>query len=310
MATLGIDYANTDTINAPGVEGFKKAKAAGAKIIIPRAVYGEPAYGQSPVFVDGYWARDKQAILDAGLISSAYLFVCVKRLGKNGATITPPSPRVQAEAFIAQAGCDLVKPTLGQRNFNMVPFFDVEQDSTLITPDEYYQQILEVARILREHFGAWPGMYTSARVWHEILRDHSAGQLAFCPLWIAKPWPIDLNKPVMLDGAPGYYPTTIPQFGDRTNWLLYQYQGDGLGMPGFSPGAVDMNRVNLVKRGAKGTIVMWIQARLGGLTIDGDFGPATEAKVKEVQAAYELVADGIVGTDTFALLTWLTPAPL
>lgn len=86
--------------------------------------------------------------------------------------------------------------------------------------------------------------------------------------------------------------------------------GDALGMPGFSPGATDTNRVNLVKCGNKGTIVKWIQARAGNLVADGDFGPKTEARIKQLQAAYALAADGIVGVDTFTLLTWLNPAPL
>jgi hypothetical protein len=35
MPQLGIDYANTDTINKPGVAGFTSAKSAGARIITP-----------------------------------------------------------------------------------------------------------------------------------------------------------------------------------------------------------------------------------------------------------------------------------
>jgi len=81
-------------------------------------------------------------------------------------------------------------------------------------------------------------------------------------------------------------------------------------MPGFTPGAVDMNRVNIVKKGASGTIVSWIQVRAGNLDVDGIFGTKTETRIKELQAQYALSADGIVGIDTFTLLTWLNPAPL
>jgi peptidoglycan hydrolase-like protein with peptidoglycan-binding domain len=55
---------------------------------------------------------------------------------------------------------------------------------------------------------------------------------------------------------------------------------------------------------------MWIQARLGGLVIDGDFGPKTELAVKTLQAAMGLAADGIVGAQTFSVLSWQNPAPL
>ena len=278
MAQLGIDYANTDTINKPGVTGFTQAKYAGAKIIIPRGVFGRPANGQSPVYLDSYWARDKSDIVAAGLVRSSYLFVCVPTKARPDT----PIPEVQAAAFYGYVQLD--KPTIGKKPHDMVPFFDVEMDSDVLSANEYYDWILEVAKLLRSAFGAWPGMYTSDRVWTEVLKDHAAGQLANCPLWIAKPWPWATGTPVHLDGAPGYNPTTIPEFGDTTNWMIYQYAGDALGMPGFAPGATDTNRVNLVKRGAKGTIVKWIQARAGNIAVDGDFGPKTEARIKELQA--------------------------
>ena len=301
MAQLGIDYADTDAINKPGVAGFAQAKAAGARIVIPRAVFGRPANGQAPVYLDQYWARDKNDIVAAGLIRSSYLFVCVPTKARPA-----PSPEVQVAAFYGYV--QLNKPKAGEKPNDMVPFFDVEMASDALSADAYYDWILEVARLMRSAFGAWPGMYTSERVWTEVLKDHAAGQLANCPLWIAKPWPWAVRTPVHLDGAPGYNPTTIPEFDH--GWMIYQFQGDGLGMPGFTPGAVDMNRMNIVKRGAKGATVRWIQARAGNLTVDGDFGPNTEARIKQLQAAYALGADGIVGADTFTLLTWLNPAPL
>ena len=304
MPQLGIDYANTDPIEKPGVPGFAKAKAAGARIIIPRGVFGRPMAGQTPVYRDSYWARDKADIVAAGLKRSSYLFVCVPTKARPDT----PTPAVQVKSF-----CDYVqldRPILGQAPHDMVPFFDVEQHSDVISASAYYDWILEVAKLLRAAFGAWPGMYTSDRVWTEELKNHAAGQLVNCPLWIAKPWPWAVKTPVHLDGAPAYSPYTISEFGDATGWILYQYQGDGLGMPGFSPGAVDMNRANLARRGSKGTLVRWIQERAGNLVVDGDFGPKTEARIKQLQAAYALAADGIIGVDTFTLLTWLNPAPL
>lgn len=301
MAQLGVDYANTDTINKPGVAGFTQAKDAGAKIIIPRGVFGRPASGQAPVFLDAYWARDKDDVVAAGLNRSSYLFVCVPTKTKPA-----PDPDVQVAAFYGYV--QLAKPVAGQKPHDMVPFFDVEMESDLLSPDEYYDWILEVARLLRTAFGVWPGMYTSERVWTEILNNHAAGDLINCPLWIAKPWPWATGTPVHLDGAPSYNPTTIPEFDNA--WMIYQYQGDGLGMPGFAPGAVDMSRMNIVKRGAKGGTVRWIQARAGDLVVDGDFGPQTEARIKQLQSQYALTADGVVGVDTFTLLSWLNPAPL
>jgi peptidoglycan hydrolase-like protein with peptidoglycan-binding domain len=72
-----------------------------------------------------------------------------------------------------------------------------------------------------------------------------------------------------------------------------------------------MSRVKIIKRGATGGTVKWIQARAGGgLVVDGIFGAQTETRIKELQAQYALTADGIVGIDTLTLLSWFNPAPL
>lgn len=53
-----------------------------------------------------------------------------------------------------------------------------------------------------------------------------------------------------------------------------------------------------LKLGSKNEDVKHIQLYLG-LTADGNFGPKTEAAVKQWQAAHGLVADGIVGVKTW-----------
>lgn len=55
---------------------------------------------------------------------------------------------------------------------------------------------------------------------------------------------------------------------------------------------------DLVKRGDRGEEVKKIQKALGGLAVDGIFGPATEARVKAFQRAMGIAADGIVGPVT------------
>ncbi len=54
----------------------------------------------------------------------------------------------------------------------------------------------------------------------------------------------------------------------------------------------------LLKNGSKGEEVKQLQTLLG-LSADGSFGPMTETKVKEWQAANGLAADGIVGDGTW-----------
>lgn len=57
----------------------------------------------------------------------------------------------------------------------------------------------------------------------------------------------------------------------------------------------------LLKRGSKGESVKTLQEFLK-LTADGDFGPKTEAAVKEWQKSHGLTVDGIVGPKTWAAM--------
>lgn len=284
---IGVDYASVDGNTAPN---FTTAKQAGVQFAIVRAVYGRSVTMAPGPFLDPAWARDKDAIRAAGLKRSAYLFLCFPRTGK-----TTPTPEEQADAFANYVGL------LPFQDF--VPMLDVEEASDLLSINDMYDWVVRAAQRLMQRYGVWPGIYTSNRVWQENLNGHAAGILTNCPLWIAKPWPWQPGQPARLDGAPSYQPTTIPQFGDATNWWLYQYQGDAKGTPGFSS-TTDLSRFHLVRRGDSGTIVSWIQRRVG-VTVDGIFGPNTETAVKSVQTKYGLSADGIVGPDTFAVIAWM-----
>lgn len=69
-------------------------------------------------------------------------------------------------------------------------------------------------------------------------------------------------------------------------------------------GELDLDRPHA--RGDRGSAVKIIQEwlSLGGhqLRVDGDFGPATEAAVRDFQSAAGLAADGVVGEETYAKL--------
>lgn len=72
--------------------------------------------------------------------------------------------------------------------------------------------------------------------------------------------------------------------------------------------------VNVVlKRGSTGTAVKALQKALGGLTVDGSFGPATETKVKAYQKAKGLTVNGIADSKVWNALisgsTTIAPAP-
>jgi Putative peptidoglycan binding domain/N-acetylmuramoyl-L-alanine amidase len=59
---------------------------------------------------------------------------------------------------------------------------------------------------------------------------------------------------------------------------------------------------HLIRRGNRGNDVKLVQRRLGGLVVDGIFGPRTEAAVKRFQKVNKLAIDGIVGPRTWAKL--------
>lgn len=56
-----------------------------------------------------------------------------------------------------------------------------------------------------------------------------------------------------------------------------------------------------LRRGARGLLVSTLQGLLG-VTVDGQFGGKTEAKVRDLQRGQGLVPDGIVGPKTWRLL--------
>ena len=62
----------------------------------------------------------------------------------------------------------------------------------------------------------------------------------------------------------------------------------------------------VLRNGSKGSSVTLCQQRLNAkgfhVKVDGDFGPSTETVVEQFQASWGLLADGIVGNATWALL--------
>lgn len=64
-----------------------------------------------------------------------------------------------------------------------------------------------------------------------------------------------------------------------------------------------------VQYGSRGTAVKVVQRKVGGLAVDGIFGPRTRAKVKTFQRAHRLVVDGIVGRHTWTALGGYGSAP-
>jgi peptidoglycan hydrolase-like protein with peptidoglycan-binding domain len=65
---------------------------------------------------------------------------------------------------------------------------------------------------------------------------------------------------------------------------------------------------------AQGDLVVWAQEHLVAagdrITVDGGFGPRTQAAVRNFQRAHGLSADGVIGPATWQLLLTYAPAPV
>src|SRR5215472_16978133 len=96
-------------------------------------------------------------------------------------------------------------------------------------------------------------------------------------------------------------PPVPPPWGDSSNWWIHQYQGDAIGLPGFAPGNVDMNRFHTTVRGDAGERVKWVQRRLR-IAQNGTFDAAMEGALRTFQARNGLPASGQVDPRTFAYL--------
>ena len=60
--------------------------------------------------------------------------------------------------------------------------------------------------------------------------------------------------------------------------------------------------MDTIRNGDKGQQINVLQKLLGGLDIDGEFGPLTEAAVRAYQKKKGLDVDGIVGSKTWGEL--------
>lgn len=87
-------------------------------------------------------------------------------------------------------------------------------------------------------------------------------------------------------------------------------------MPPFNPNSGQFSLYPLaknkpvVKRGSHGDAVKYLQGVLKfktmvGLTVDGDFGPATERRVIDIQRFFKRPVDGVVGPQTWEVVDFL-----
>lgn len=270
---VGVDYASVDANNKPD---FAAAKKFGVQFVILRGTYG--------TWLDPVVHRDWQAIKDAGLVRGAYMF-----------PVYSGNPVTEATAFINAVG------PLGPGD--LPPTLDIEFPGhglvdTRKTPAQALAWLEAAAQVLLDHYGTLLN-YTSGRVWHEDLRDIASKLFASTHNWLARYTYGEHQAPHLGESLlPGVVP---PQLGDKDDYWIHQCQGDAWYVPGFRQ--VDLNLFRMLGQGAKGERVRFVQS-VTGERIDGDFGAKTAASVIAYQQRKGLVADGIVGLNTFCQMVW------
>ncbi len=100
----------------------------------------------------------------------------------------------------------------------------------------------------------------------------------------------------MVASSPAF--AVVPQQGVKTGGVA---QAASAAVPSAVQTAAK-GKVVVLHYGSKGSLVRTLQRRLGGLAVDGHFGPATLAKVKSYQRSHRLVVDGYVGPATWRSL--------
>jgi lysozyme len=284
---FGVDTADWENQNAD----WARAKA---EVPIDFAII-RASGGGGP---DQYFRRTWPRLKDAGIARGAYLFLSFPRSGG-----WPSSPVRQAASFIATVG------NLDQGD--LAPALDIEADNwqnTGMRPPQLLDGVRAAWTTLRDHYGVAPIIYTSRRVWIEVLGNLPAPDLAESPLWV-KDYPYKLRQPAHYDPQPfagGRLEPRMPApWGDAANWWIHQYQGDALRLPGFAR-TVDLNRFNTLVNGAAGDRVRWVQRRLG-IPQSGAFDAAMERALRAFQNMKGIHVDGVVNPHTFAYLSRSAP---
>jgi len=283
----GLDVASVDANKSID---WTAAKQVAFTFAIPRAAWGTSQ--------DSIYAAEWLKLQRAGYVRGGYLFL---RFPSNGKPA--PSPTAQATAMCNIVGSltpDCLPPSLD------VEFPGNGASDTGMTVAQLIAGIMEAWDVLYNFYKVAPMVYTSARVIREDLNDKPFPvRMLTSPLWLARYYynsgPAVANPPDSM--APPPVPT---QWNDPDWWWVHQYQGDATGVPGFT-NTVDLNRFNPMSKGAAGERVKWVQRRIGltGASVDGKFGPATDAALRRFQTAQKLTVDGLIGPATFARLCWV-----
>lgn len=291
---LGVDYASVDKSKPPD---FARMKRVGVEFAIVRGTYG--------ISKDSTLLRDWKRLGDAGIVRGAYLFPVMQKKKTR-----EPEPQIAAfvQALSAVGGL--------QKGVDLPPTLDVEFPkgiaATGMTRLECLDWVHRALTGLEDAFGCLPMIYTSARVWDgqdedslDASRVPVAG-ISDCPLWLARyPFKSKIPAHCTQDERDGLVCPPAPrQLGDTTDVWIHQYQGDAVGLPGFSS-TIDLNRFFHIQRETAkiSDRVKWVQRKLK-VKADGDWGDITDSALREFQSLRKLPGNGIVDIKTFCALSW------
>jgi GH25 family lysozyme M1 (1,4-beta-N-acetylmuramidase) len=283
------------------------SRAAGIVGAIYRADYGR--------YKDDTFALAAQKAIDAGLVLGGYSF------GLHGAEAGDLAMEAQVAAYAAETDRWYALGNPGARPI-LPPMVDFElphgwRATGVAHPDELVASLDHEVALFEDEYGVPPIVYLSGRVWNTVDADALGGpaatpRLKRCALALAH---YDYAARAPWQRSPGSTPA-IPKpwnwAGTRSNYWIHQYQGDAIGVPGYS-NTVDMSVFHpLVPGDRSERVVDWLRPRAAahdGPAPTGDplvYDAALMRWVQEVQTDHKLDADAVIGLYTFEAMSWMS----
>lgn len=261
----GRDYASVDGDHVD-------LKADTARFHIVRGAFMD----RNGIYKPDSTLKLRDAIIAAGKRFGAYMI-----LAWHGA-----QPEDQVDVFVKAYG--------DRRPGELPPSLDLEADSAAklgLTESECLAWAERAYKRLCARYGIVM-IYTSVRVWAEVFGNRPS-IMGFAPLWLKVPYPWQVRRPHHPESAPTgklELPSAWKSINSPGVWIV-QYQGDAVGVPGFSS-TVDCNY--FVTR--TGPDSSWLASKL---YVDGQAASVAEWQKHENLAS----CDGVIGPDTFCALT-------
>lgn len=113
---------------------------------------------------------------------------------------------------------------------DMIPVLDIEKHSTIQSKDKLREGLKNWLRIVEEHYGVKPMIYTGDSFFWEVLHDHGFDKY---PIWVAN-----------------YNPILEPETQD---WIIWQFSEKG-SLPGIGE-KIDLNMLVGGEEGLEGLLI-------------------------------------------------------